>query len=149
NGVYNVLVRGIDDSGNYPPAASAKKVTITVSINVTQNCPCNLFGTAAPSVSTMNDNNGGIVLGTRFRATANGIVTGIRFYKNSGNSGTHTGLLYNNTGTLLAQATFTGETTTGWQQVNFSTPVNITGNQTYVAAYFSGSGFYSSSTGYF
>jgi Domain of unknown function (DUF4082)/Bacterial Ig-like domain/Bacterial Ig domain/Secretion system C-terminal sorting domain len=149
NGVYNVLVRGIDDSGNYPPAASATKITITVSINLAQNCPCNVFGAPAPTVGTLRDNTGGIVLGMKFRAFANGVVTGIRFYKNSGNTGTHTGLLYSNTGTLLAQATFTGETASGWQQVNFSTPVNITGDQTYVAAYLSGSGFYSASDGYF
>ena len=37
-------------------------------------------------------------------------------------------------GTLLASATFTGETASGWQQVNFSTPVAITANTTYVAA---------------
>jgi hypothetical protein len=49
----------------------------------------------------------------------------------------------------FAQATFTGETTSGWQQVNFSTPVSIVAGQTYVAAYFSGSGFYSSTGNYF
>ncbi len=149
NGVYNVLVRGFDDSGNYPPWSSATKITITVSVNLGQNCPCNVFGAAAPTVVTENDNTGGIVVGMKFRAFANGSVTGIRFYKNSGVTGTHTGLLYNSTGTLLAQATFTGETATGWQQVNFSTPVAITGAQTYVAAFFSSSGYYSSTNSYF
>ena len=149
NGVYNVLVRGIDDSGNYPPADSATKITLTVSVDLGQNCPCNVFGNTAPTVTTLSDNTGGIVLGMKFRAFANGVVTGIRFYKNSGNTGTHTGLLYNSTGTLLAQVTFTGETATGWQQASFNTPVNITANQTYVAAYLSSSGFYSSTNGYF
>ena len=149
NGVYDVLVRGIDDSGNYPSAASSTKITITVSVNLGQNCPCNVFGSAAPAVITESDGTGGIVVGMKFRAFANGSVTGIRFYKNSGNTGTHTGLLYSSTGLLLAQATFTGETATGWQQANFATPVAITGNQTYVAAYLSSAGFYSSSNSYF
>jgi len=70
-----------------------------------------------------------------------GQVSAIRFYKGEGNSGTHVGLLYSSTGTLLAQATFTGETASGWQQVNFATSVSIAANTTYVAALFTTSGF--------
>ena len=99
---------------------------------------------SAPAVTVENDNAGGIVVGTKFRSALSGTVTGIRFYKASGNSGTHQGLLYSSTGTLLAQATFTGETATGWQQVSFSSPVTITAGTTYIAAYFSSSGNYSS-----
>ena len=47
-----------------------------------------------------------------------------------------------NTGTLLATATFTGETASGWQQVNFATPVAITANTTYVASYHTNVGHY-------
>ncbi|HLA60129.1 MAG TPA: DUF4082 domain-containing protein [Puia sp.] len=148
NGSFTVIVRGIDDSGNYTATASSPSITITVNATA-QNCPCNIFGTAAPTVTVENDNSGGIVVGTKFRSALNGTVTGIRFYKASGNSGTHQGLLYNNTGTLLAQATFTGETATGWQQVSFSTPVTIVAGQTYIAAYFSSSGNYSSTNAYF
>ena len=39
------------------------------------------------------------------------------------------------TGTLLAQANFSGESASGWQQVKFTTPVAITANTTYVAGY--------------
>jgi len=73
----------------------------------------------------------------RFRSDSAGSITGIRFYKGSGNNATHVALLYSNTGTLLAQATFTGETASGWQQVSFSSPVAIAANTTYIAAYFS------------
>ena len=38
-------------------------------------------------------------------------------------------------GTLLASATFTNESASGWQQVNFSNPVPITAGTTYVASY--------------
>jgi hypothetical protein len=68
-------------------------------------------------------------------------VTGIRFYKGVGNNGTHTGLLYSSAGTPLAQATFIGETASGWQQVNFSSAVSIAANTTYIAAFFTNSGY--------
>jgi hypothetical protein len=149
NGTYNIKVRGIDDSGNYASAATATTITVTVNFSSSQNCPCNIFGTATPTVISGRDNTTGIVLGTKFRANANGTITGIRFYKVTGNTGTHTGLLYNTTGVLLGQATFTAETASGWQQVNFSAPISIVGGQTYIAAYLSGSGFYSTTNSYF
>ena len=80
-------------------------------------------------------------MGVKFRSDVAGTITGIRFYKGAGNNGTHIGLLYTATGTLLGQVTFTGETASGWQQANFATPVAISANTTYVAAYFSTSGF--------
>ena len=39
--------------------------------------------------------------------------------------------LWSATGTLLATATFTNETASGWQQANFSNPVPITAGTTY------------------
>ncbi len=62
---------------------------------------------------------------------------------------THVGQLYSITGNLLASATFTGETGTGWQNVMFSTPVTITPNTPYVAAYFSSLGNYIGTANYF
>jgi Domain of unknown function (DUF4082) len=82
-----------------------------------------------------------VTLGVKFRSDVSGLVTGIRFYKGAGNNGTHTGLLYSSTGTLLAQATFTAETAAGWQQVNFPSAVSIAANTTYIAAFFSTSGY--------
>jgi hypothetical protein len=82
-----------------------------------------------------------VTLGVKFQSSVGGSITGIRFYKGTGNNGTHIGLLYSSSGTLLAQATFTGETASGWQQVSLSTPVTIAANTVYVAAYFSTSGF--------
>ena len=85
--------------------------------------------------------DGPVTLGVKFRSDVSGLVTGIRFYKGAGNNGTHTGLLYSSTGTPLAQATFSGETASGWQQVNFSSPVSIAANTTYIAAFFTTSGY--------
>ena len=42
-------------------------------------------------------------------------ITAIKFYKGTGNTGTHTGSLWSSTGTLLGAVTFTSESATGWQ----------------------------------
>jgi hypothetical protein len=80
-------------------------------------------------------------VGVKFRSDIGGNITGIRFFKGAGNNGTHVGLLYTATGTLMAQAAFSGETASGWQQVNFAAPVAISPNTTYVAAMFTSTGF--------
>ena len=83
-----------------------------------------------------------LTVGAKFRSDTSGQITAVRFYKGSGNTGTHIGLLYSYpAGTLLGQATFSNETASGWQQVTFSTPVAITANTVYVVAYFSSTGF--------
>ena len=76
-------------------------------------------------------------------------MTGIRFYKAAANTGTHIGSLWSAGGTLLASATFTNETASGWQQVYFSTPVQVAPNTTYVAGYFAPNGHYSMASGAF
>ncbi|MBT1071818.1 DUF4082 domain-containing protein [Pelotalea chapellei] len=88
-------------------------------------------------------------LGVKFKSDVSGYITGIRFYKASTNTGTHTGTLWSSTGQKLATATFTNETASGWQQVNFSTPVAISANTTYVASYHANTGHYSFNTSYF
>ena len=90
-----------------------------------------------------------VEIGVKFRSDVNGTITGIRFYKSSTNTGTHIGDLWTSTGTLLAQATFTGETASGWQQVNFATPVAIAANTTYVASYHAPNGHYAEDDNYF
>ena len=85
----------------------------------------------------------------KFRSDVAGQITGVRFYKGTGNTGTHVGNLWSSTGTLLASATFTGESASGWQQVTFSSPVAIAANTTYVASYFAPVGHYSVDNNFF
>ena len=82
-------------------------------------------------------------LGVKFTSDVTGTVTGIRFYKAAANTGTHIGSLWTAGGTLLASATFTSESPSGWQTVLFSTPVAISPATTYVAGYFDPNGHYS------
>ena len=104
--------------------------------------------TAVPANPDINDPRA-VELGVKFRADVSGAVTGIRFYKGSGNLGVHVGNLWTSTGTKLATATFTEETASGWQQVNFTTPVAIDANTVYVASYFAPSGNYAGDNFYF
>src|SRR5262249_48325552 len=83
------------------------------------------------------------------QATVNGYITGIRFYKGTGNTGTHVGHLWTSSGTLLGSVSFTNETTTGWQQATLATPVAITANTTYVVSYYAPVGHYAVNEPYF
>lgn len=106
-------------------------------------------GSTVPAEITVPDNNS-VELGVRFQANKNGIIKGIRFYKGSvANGGTHIGSLWTNSGTLLASATFTNESASGWQEVLFATPVAITSGTSYVASYFVPQGNYSRNGSYF
>ncbi|MBL8121279.1 DUF4082 domain-containing protein [Candidatus Saccharibacteria bacterium] len=101
-----------------------------------------------PSVEAESDTSS-VEIGVKFQSSMAATVTGIRFYKGVGNSGTHTGNLWSASGTLLATTTFTGETTTGWQTAYFSSPVPISAGTTYVASYFAPSGHYAADSAYF
>ncbi|HUH81327.1 MAG TPA: DUF4082 domain-containing protein, partial [Solirubrobacteraceae bacterium] len=107
-----------------------------------------IFDFGTPVTASENDPSS-VELGVKFTTEVAGTVTGIRFYKASANTGTHIGSLWTSTGTLLASATFTNETASGWQQVNFSSPVAIAANTTYIAAYLAPKGHYSATIGGF
>jgi hypothetical protein len=142
-GAINILSRAVDDSGNIE-AATPTAVTVTQA-----NCPCTIWGAAAlPWQVDVNDPSP-VEVGVKFRSEIDGLISGIRFYKAATNTGTHVGNLWTNSGTLLATATFTGETTSGWQQVTFSSPVSITANTTYVASYHTNAGNYSVNGAFF
>jgi Domain of unknown function (DUF4082)/Bacterial Ig-like domain (group 3)/Bacterial Ig-like domain/Bacterial Ig domain len=143
---YTAAVSGaVDAAGNVMAPISW---TFTTASSASFNGVSIWSSTATPSVASFNDPNP-YELGVKFQATVNGYITGIRFYKGSGNTGTHIGNLWTSTGTLLATATFTSETATGWQQVLFSSPVAITANTTYVASYHTNAGDYALDAGYF
>jgi hypothetical protein len=136
--------RATDDSANIQTSPATAGVTVNP-----PDCPCSEFGSSPPPSQVDSGDPSAVELGVRFYADYDGYITGIRFYKASTNSGTHVGNLWTNAGTLLATAIFTNETSSGWQQVNFSQPVAITAGTTYVASYFAPFGHYSDSASYF
>ena len=98
-------------------------------------CPCTIWPSSAVPANQVENDPNAVELGVKFRADVNGYVTGVRFWKGAANSGTHTGTLWTGTGAQLATATFTGESSSGWQQVSFPHPVAVTAGTTYVASY--------------
>jgi hypothetical protein len=71
-----------------------------------------------------------------FSSSVSGKITHIRFYKASGETGTHIGRIWSNTGTLLAQASFPSpEAASGWHEVTLVTPLQITAGVRYRVSY--------------
>jgi len=144
--VGNVTIRSraVDDSGNLETPSVGVPVTVA-----THDCPCEAWtSSATPQQADSGDPNS-VEVGVKFRADYDGYITGIRFYKASTNTGTHVGNLWTTSGQLLASATFTSETGSGWQQVNFPNAVAISANTVYVASYFAPNGHYSATSEFF
>ncbi|MGH8609438.1 MAG: DUF4082 domain-containing protein, partial [Gammaproteobacteria bacterium] len=120
----------------------------------TEAAPCSSScsgwsNSTTPTNASANDPNA-VELGVKFRSDLDGFISGIRFYKGAGNTGTHVGRLWTAGGTQLATATFTGETASGWQQVSFAAPIAITAAPTvYVASYHAPNGGYAVDENYF
>ena len=109
-------------------------------VSTLQECPCILWdGSATPDNPYVTDGIP-IELGVKFRSAVSGYILGVKFYKGAQNVGAHVGHLWSADGTQLAEAAFVGETTSGWQQVSFGTPVAIDANTTYIASYYSPEG---------
>ncbi len=123
--------------------------TANVAVNVSnQGSEQNVFAAGTtPDIASVNDNSP-VNLGMKFQSDAAGWITGIRFYKSAENTGPHTGYLWTASGTLLASATFTNESASGWQSVNLSQQVAIDADTTYVVSY-STNGNYSATGNYF
>ena len=136
-GLVTIKTRAVDDSGRLETPGPG------ITVNVVDNpAGCSLFPPdAAPMIFSQPDAAGSLELGMRFWSDRSGWVKAIRFYKTAVNTGTHVGNLWTNDGTLLAEATFTNETPSGWQEVQLSTPVAITAGTIYVVSYHLDSGY--------
>jgi hypothetical protein len=135
-----IRTRAVDDSGNI----EAPNVGVTVSVG----CPCSIWGpTVVPPIADSAD-PAAIEVGVKFKSDVYGAITGVRFYKAAANGGTHSGSLWTTDGARLAQATFTGESGSGWQTATFANPVQILPDTTYIASYYAPQGHYSATSAY-
>jgi hypothetical protein len=134
---YHYRVKSTDSAGN-----QAVSGDFTFTTGTPPTCPCTLWSSTAAPVTAASGDTSAVEVGVKFRTDTAGYINGIRFYKGSTNTGSHVGNLWTSTGTLLASATFTGETASGWQQVLFSAPVQVQANTTYVASYHTNTGNY-------
>jgi N,N-dimethylformamidase beta subunit-like protein/uncharacterized protein DUF4082/fibronectin type III domain protein len=133
--------RAVDDSGNLQTPGPGVTVAVT--------CPCSLWGPNVAPLAPDSSDPTPVEVGVKFTSDRFGTISGLRFYKAAGNTGTHTGSLWTADGRRLAQATFAGETATGWQTVTFADPVQVQPNTTYVASYYAPNGHYSATADYF
>ncbi|MFY1832042.1 DUF4082 domain-containing protein [Myxococcus fulvus] len=109
-----------------------------------------LFLDSARPTIAMDSDTAAVELGMKFRVTAPGTVRGVRFFKGGAqNVGPHRVSLWSRTGTKLAEATSTSETTTGWQTVRLASPVTVTVGTTYVVSYYASAGRYGATVGGF
>ena len=74
-------------------------------------------------------------LGMKFRPLVDGKVSGVKFYKAPGSTGTHTGNLWKLNGEHMATVTFQNETASGWQQAVFDEPMDVIAGTTYIISY--------------
>ena len=151
--VYTATVRGGEtDPVIRDVAGNALAADLSWSFTVEETASPLVFtvwpDTTVPTIPSASDPDA-IELGVKFRANVDGFVTGVRFYKGAANTGIHVGKLWSSSGALLASATFTNESASGWQQVEFATPVAITANTVYVASYFAPNGGYAANVNYF
>ncbi len=143
-GSVTIKSRAADDSGNIETPGAG--VTIAVGA---RTCPCSIWNNSTTPSLLADPDTAATEVGLKFRADVNGYIKGIRFYKSTTNTGTHVGTLWSSSGKQLARATFSNETASGWQQVNFATSVAITANTVYVVSYHTNVGHYSVDDGYF
>ena len=140
-GTYSLTAQVTDAA--VATASKALSITISAAVNAT------LWPASAVPANPDQGPDGAVELGVKFKSDQPGSVKGIRFYKAGTNTGTHVANLWSSAGALLATATFTGETASGWQQVFFPTPVSITANTVYVASYHANVGHYAADANYF
>ncbi|MBV9920947.1 MAG: DUF4082 domain-containing protein, partial [Pseudonocardia sp.] len=136
-----IETRAVDDSGNIETPSDAISVSVA--------CPCSIWGANVTPQQIDSGDPSSVTLGVKFKSDQFGMITGLRFYKASTNTGTHIGSLWSASGQLLASATFTNETASGWQMVSFSNPVTVFPGTTYVASYFDPNGHYAATPSYF
>lgn len=141
---YTATASGLRTAGGTDGAP----VTWSFSTASADGCPCTLLGSEVPAVAAASDPDA-VELGVAFRPTAEGLVTGVRFYKGAGNGGTHTGTLWGSDGTALRTVTFADESATGWQTALFDSPYEVTPGETYVVSYLAPQGHYAVTVGAF
>jgi Domain of unknown function (DUF4082)/Domain of unknown function (DUF1929)/Bacterial Ig domain/Fibronectin type III domain len=135
NTQYTYTVAAYDAAGNVSTPSNSATVTTPV-----EKCPCSIWQNGAPTGSVDSNDSNAQTNGVQFKASSSGFITGVRFYKEADDTGAHIGSLWSSSGTLLASGTFSGETASGWQELDFSSPVAVTAGTTYVASYFTSTG---------
>jgi Domain of unknown function (DUF4082) len=99
-----------------------------------------VFGNAVPKNPI--DDGLAVTIGVKFWSSQSGTISAIRFYRAVANPHGYVAKLYTAGGTLLASVNLAHESgpVPGWQVANFASPIPISANTTYIAAYYSAVG---------
>jgi hypothetical protein len=103
-----------------------------------------------PSVSS-EDDTAAVTVGTRFRVTRKGVITGVKYYKATAVAAKFTVGLYNATGQLMGSKTAAANDTknNAWTTINFTTPIAVVPGVDYVVAAWNTQGLYGFNSGAF
>jgi hypothetical protein len=127
---YHYRVRSITAASAETVSADGTFTTATA-LTITSN---SIWDNTAPPAG---EGSGNQTVGTKFKATVDGNIIGARYYKFLGYDQIRDIRLWDNAGTLLASRTVSGESASGWQRMDFTSPVAITAETTYVVGYHS------------
>jgi hypothetical protein len=146
NGVFNLSTNSLAFPNNSNGAAANYLIDPVTSSSNNCSDTTSLFDNYAITPIPLTSFGGARVpanFGVRFSSEKPAFACGIRFYKNSIDSTkTHTVALWNSSGGLLAQGNSTRETSSGWQQAKFSSPIALSASATYTASVLTPAGYY-------
>jgi hypothetical protein len=114
------------------PDASESTGSARQAITAT-SCPASIFDTQVPDTAAYPDSSP-LEVGVRVKTRGGAQITSVRFYKGPGNDGTHVAHIWSPTGELLSTATFTSETSSGWQTVTLPSPLSTTAGSALIAS---------------
>jgi hypothetical protein len=139
NGSYTVT----PSLAGYTFAPTSAPVTVSGAnvSGVNFSDPESVFTTQTPALTGKTDGSN-LELGMLFQSDIAGQITGVRFWKDASETGTHTGNIWSSTGTLLASVVFTNETASGWQVQSLAAPLTIAASTTYVVSVNTGNTYY-------
>ena len=139
-GTINLQARAWDEFGNVETVSSLPSLN-SIAVNLTGPFNYSVFNETYPQeVPYFQNDHSPVELGMKFQSSIPGFITGLKYYKGADITGTHIGHLWDADGNMLAEETFTNETSSGWQTVSLSTPVPIQSNTTYTVSYFTTEG---------
>ncbi|MCA2410341.1 N,N-dimethylformamidase beta subunit family domain-containing protein [Rhizobium leguminosarum] len=141
SGTYGVRVTATDLGG------LAANETFNITATVAPATYSLFNASSTPAQTNLNDGQQ-LEVGVKFQSNVVGDITAIKFYRSANDNGQNVVDLWTTTGTRLTTATFTNTTASGWQTVNFTTPVTIAANTTYIASYHT-TGAYVATDGFF
>jgi hypothetical protein len=98
-------------------------------------CGASLFPTVSGTITAASGGGSTWEQSIQFTSAISGKITHLRYYKVPGETGSHVGRLWSDTGTPLRQQAFINETASGWQEVELASHLSITAGVKYRVSY--------------